>query len=169
MRNIVKAIWLITIISFSGLLVCSIVYEIDGYQGLINFELHITGIAVVKNNTDAFLSIKVNASIFNPSHFSSFELEKIDAIIFLNGQQGEYLRGPKWFSLTLYPRRNASIKWSYNIESADLDIVNNANSTEIWVWYFYLQVSLMSDMIGVQQFDRSQSFSGAIITPSLDS
>lgn len=160
MRKIILATWLVITIGFSGLLIYSIVYEIDLYDTIVNFKFQIYDVSIVKNSTGDIVSLIVSASIRNPSHFSSFDLNSIQVGVVLNEQESEYLYGPKWFLKTIQPRENTSVAWSYNIYPKDVDLFNKANTTGTWNWYFSISVRLDASIVGEGLFDRSQPFQG---------
>jgi len=163
MKKIILTTWLIVILISSGLLAISIVYEIDEFQGMVNFQFHIESINVIKNSTSNITNLEVTANIFNPSSFSNYELRKINNIIFLNGEEPEYLRGNKWFFKILKPQERINITWSYEVVLKDLNLLNRAEIEGNWNWYFYIQISLISNIIESLTFDRSQSFQGVEI------
>jgi hypothetical protein len=160
MRKSVLISWLIIIISFCGLFVSSIVYENDAFFTMINFKFEIFEAIVVKNDTDDIVSLRVSASIWNPSRVSSIRLQMVRGYVLLNSQGSTFLKGAKWFSLNINPQENESATWAYSILPQDVNIFNEAATNGIWNWYFDIEITIVSHLVGNRLYDRSQSFSG---------
>ncbi|MFX1282779.1 MAG: hypothetical protein ACFFB5_03955 [Promethearchaeota archaeon] len=162
MRKIVLIPWFLIVITFSGFLLYSTIYEIEAYNIIVNFEFQIFDVAVIKNSTGDIVSLKISAIIWNPSHISSFEFRSITVrTIILNGETPEYLGGQKWFSRIISPRENVSVTWAYNIRPQAVVFFNEADHNETWSWFFVIQVNIDSNIIGRSGYDRSQPFQGA--------
>lgn len=163
MRKSILITWLLIVIVFSGLLIYSTIYEIDAYETIIEFKFQINEVNINLNNMSEMVSLIIQATIWNPSFFSSFELKSIQGSVLLNGQGSSYLAGQKWFYLTILPGENSRISWSYVIQLEDIDIFNNANSTQNWNWYFSIRLFIVSNIVEGNLYDRSQSFQGVKI------
>lgn len=163
MKKYIYGSWFLLIISFSGMLAYSTLYEIDSYQTVIDFRFEISSVSIVTNTTGDFENLIINAFITNPSVFSSIRLKSIENIVFLNQQSSEYLRRLNWFALIIPKGKNASISWTHEILPQNIGIFNDANATANWNWSFDIQVNLVSSIIEESQYDRSQSFQGVKI------
>lgn len=164
MRKIVLISWLIIIISFCGLFVSSIVYENDAFYTMMNFKFEIFEAIVVKNGTDDIVSLRVSASIWNPSRVSSIRLHMVRGSVLINNQGSKFLKGAKWFSLDIYPQENESAMWAYSILPQDVNIFNEAEADGIWNWYFKIEITIISHLVGDNLYDVSQSLTGVKFT-----
>ena len=160
MRKSILILWLVIVTSFTGILLYSTAAEIDAYHTVFNFEFQISDVTIIQNQTGNFQTLEVSASIFNPSALFSFRVNMIKGIVMLNEQGSEYLRGPQWLLKTISPGANSSVTWAYPILEQDLDLLNDANTTGTWRWYFSLKVNVDTIVLGNDEFDRSQSFQG---------
>jgi hypothetical protein len=161
MNKIILISWIVITLSFTGLLVSSIIYEIDAFYTALNIEFEIYEATIVKNSTDnSFLSFKVSAWISNPSQISSFNLKSLRGPITLNNKHLEYVEGLKWFTKDILPQENTSISWAYTILEQDMDNFIEAEQIGSWEWFFDIKIVIVSNIIDSTMYDRSQSFSG---------
>ncbi|UCG03878.1 MAG: hypothetical protein JSW11_07810 [Candidatus Heimdallarchaeota archaeon] len=160
MRKLVLGTWIIIVIISSGLLISSMIYEMDEYQGIVHFEFYIDEVNILTNDLGEMTKIQILSSLWNPSRISSFELNMIEVMVFLNGEESISIQR-KWFYRTINPKVNTSIKWLHDIDNVNPFI--DANATGDWNWYFYIQINIESEMVEsvrLQLFDRSQPFQG---------
>ncbi|MFX0206036.1 MAG: hypothetical protein ACFFDT_08610 [Candidatus Hodarchaeota archaeon] len=161
MNKIVLISWIVITLSFTGLLVSSIIYEIDAFYTAFNIEFEIYEATIVKNSTDnSFLSLKVSAWIKNPSQLSSFNLKSLRGPISLNNKRLEYVGGLKWFTKDILPQENASVRWAYTILEQDEDSFIEAENSGVWEWFFDIKIVIVSNIIESTMYERPQSFSG---------
>ncbi|MFW9904657.1 MAG: hypothetical protein ACFFFH_10015 [Candidatus Thorarchaeota archaeon] len=161
MNKIILISWIVITLSFTGLLVSSIIYEIDAFYTALNIEFEIYEATIVKNSTDnSFLSLKVSAWITNPSQISSFILKSLRGPITLNSKSLEYVGGLKWFTIDILPQENTSVTWAYTILEQDVDKFIEAEKNGVWDWFFDIRIVIVSNLIESTMYDRSQSFSG---------
>ncbi|MFX0013835.1 MAG: hypothetical protein ACFFB2_03645 [Promethearchaeota archaeon] len=162
MKKIILVSWLIIVLSFSGLFVSSIVYEIDAWYTMVNFKFELHEINIVKNSTEDIVSMRASATITNPSRISSFTLYSIRVSVSLNNQKLLYISNSlKWYYLDVPPQENKIVSWGYlDLQQADVDILNAAESEGTWNWFLNIRVTLISGFLGTEDYDRSQSFLG---------
>lgn len=161
MRRNTTISWLIIVAIFSGLMLYSISYEVDVYYGVSNFDFLVNDVTLIQNSTNDIVRIEITADLWNPSYFTSFLLRMIDGHVYLNGEASDYIQGSAWVQKSIAPRSTLNVSWSYNIfYEDDIALLNAANTTGIWNWFIVIQVSLVSEMIDWEQYDRSQLFEG---------
>ncbi|MFX0049918.1 MAG: hypothetical protein ACFFAJ_13520 [Candidatus Hodarchaeota archaeon] len=166
MGKIILLTWFALILIFSTILVYSVLYEIDAYDTVVKFQFQINEVIIEKNSTDDIENLIIFASIRNPSQFSTFEFNSIRGYVFLNGLEPIYLHGREYFFKDVLPKENVSVSWGYSIEPQDADLLNEADESGTWSWYFYILVFLDSNIVGRNYYDRSQPFQGVkVITP----
>ncbi|MFX0170535.1 MAG: hypothetical protein ACFE9L_01315 [Candidatus Hodarchaeota archaeon] len=167
MGKIILITWFAIIIIFSTILIYSVFYEIDAYETVINFKFKINEVNIEKNSsTNEIIRLRISASIWNPSSFSSFQFNSIRGFVLLNGLEPEYLHGREYFFRTILPNENATVSWSYPILSHDAELLNEAEENGSWSWYFIIQVFLDSNIVGKVGYDRSQPFQGVKVITS---
>lgn len=161
MRKIIVASWFIIVLSFSALFLSSIVYEIDAYYTMRNFEFRLNEVSILKNSTDDIVSLRVSANISNPSSLSHFTLYALRVYVYVNGQQLSYLKTQKWFITEVPPQDAIPIQWAYlDLQEKDIETLNQADTDNAWNWYFQITVTIISNLLGTEEYDRSQSFTG---------
>lgn len=161
MRRNFTISWLIIVAIFSGLIIYSVSYEVDVYYGVSNFEFLVNDVTLIQNSTNDIVRIEIAADLWNPSYLTSFVLRMIDGHVYLNGEASDYIQGSAWVQQRIAPRTNLSINWAYNIfHEDDVALLHAANTTGNWNWFIIIQVSLVSEMLDWDQYDRSQSFEG---------
>jgi len=161
MKKIIIIIWLVWVILSAGILIFSIGYEVDMYYGIVNFDLEITQVTIVKNETGQITKMQVSASVTNPSSLTSFEVLAIKPTVFLNEQNPEYIRGQKWIFAHIHPGKSVNISWQYTVEEADRELFNEAEqNNNTWNWFFYMEILLRfdSDLVDDYSFVRTQFF-----------
>ena len=161
MNKIILISWIVITLSFTGLLVSSLVYEMDAFYTALNIEFQIYEATIVKNSTDnSFLSLKLSAWITNPSQISSFNLKSLRGPISLNNIRFEYIGGLKWFTKNILPQENTTVTWAYTILEQDMDAFIDAERNGVWEWFFDIKILIVSHLIESTMYDRPQSFSG---------
>jgi hypothetical protein len=161
MRKVIVASWFIIVLSFSALFVSSIIYEIDAFYTMRNFEFELNEVSIVKNSTDDIVSLRVSANISNPSSLSDFTLYTLRVYVYVNNQRLSYLKTQKWFVDEVPPQDGIPVQWAYlDLQEKDLETLNQADSDNTWNWFFQITVTLISNLLGTEEYDRSQSFTG---------
>jgi hypothetical protein len=166
-RTLFLVVWLVVILSGSVLLSYSSIYEVEVYRATEQFDLRINQVILVKNGSSGdILLLQVNATCTNPSSLVPIRFFSIDTIVFVNGTQLQYAHGMVYPTTSIIqPGASLSFVWSYHIDEAvDEAILQAAEASGGWNWYFWLTVFLVAPIRGIVPSMRSQAFEGVSVT-----
>ncbi|MHA2427231.1 MAG: hypothetical protein ACXADB_04300 [Candidatus Hermodarchaeia archaeon] len=165
MRKVSNTFFLALILSSVVLLGVSFFYAIDTYR-VFGFPVEITEIRVYQNETSGeYTRVEIDIQIYNPSLTLPIEYNWADTYTVLNGQQLEYGGGIKYRYALIPPGTFFETSWYHPITEGDQAMFQNAETSDTWMWFEFLQPNVDAGFLGQNRVNRPLTFEGVILIP----
>ena len=153
-------IFLAVILGSTVILNMSAYYQVDTYRAF-SFNLEVTEIRLVKNETSGrYHRIEVSVRMDNPSQTTSLHFQWAETRIWLNGLTLRYGWGTKGHQFFLQPGESHDFGWHYATPEDDWEQLQEAEATDTWQWFLYLEPYVNAGFLGSLEVIRLIEYEG---------